>query len=125
MTATQRLKRVFCGGRLRVIASIENSAVIERILTRLGRDSESLDRAHSSRAPPSASGRSNRGSYHTGNPAPMAGYGPDQRSARPIQAFLAGSARFANHIKSRRAPATRSSRSRHFATAAIAAPVRR
>ena len=57
----QRLKRVFaieietcrrCGGWLRVIASIEEQAVIERILERLGRDAEPVDPAHPSRAPP-------------------------------------------------------------------------
>ena len=61
MTWAQRLKRVFaidietcrhCGGRLRVIASIETPAVIERILVHLGRDGESVDPAHPSRAPP-------------------------------------------------------------------------
>lgn len=57
----QRLKRVFavdietcrrCGGTLRVIASIEEAPVIERILAHLGRDAESADPAHPSRAPP-------------------------------------------------------------------------
>jgi len=57
----QRLKHVFtieidtcrrCGGRLRVIASIEAPAVIDRILKHLGRDAESLDPTHPSRAPP-------------------------------------------------------------------------
>jgi len=57
----QRLKRVFaidietcrrCGGKLRVIASIEDSAVIERILEHLGGDGELSDRANPSRAPP-------------------------------------------------------------------------
>ena len=61
MSWSQRLKRVFeidietcqqCGGRLRVIASIEAPAVIERILEHLGRDAESVDPAHPSRAPP-------------------------------------------------------------------------
>jgi hypothetical protein len=61
LTWAQRLKRVFaidievcrrCGGRLRVIASIEDPAVIERILEHLGRDAESVDPAHPSRAPP-------------------------------------------------------------------------
>jgi hypothetical protein len=61
MTWAQRLKRVFaieietcrqCGGRLRVIASIDAPAVIERILEHLGRDAESVDPAHPSRAPP-------------------------------------------------------------------------
>jgi hypothetical protein len=63
MTWAQRLKRVFaieiqtcrrCGGKLRVIASIEEPTVIERILDHLGRDDEPLDRAHPSRAPPQA-----------------------------------------------------------------------
>ena len=61
MTWAKRLKRVFaieikrcwrCGEQLRVIASIEDQAVIERILDHLGRASESLDLAHPSRAPP-------------------------------------------------------------------------
>jgi hypothetical protein len=61
MSWAQRLKRVFaidiescrqCGGRLRVIASIEAPAVIERILKHLGRDAGSVDPAHPSRAPP-------------------------------------------------------------------------
>lgn len=60
MSWAQRLKRVFtidietcrqCGGRLRVIASIEAPAVIER-LEHLGRDAGSVDPAHPSRAPP-------------------------------------------------------------------------
>ena len=41
-----------CGGRLRVIASIEEPAVIERILEHLGGETESVDPAHPSRAPP-------------------------------------------------------------------------
>jgi hypothetical protein len=43
-----------CGGRLRVIASIEEPAVIQRILDHLGggEDRASLDPAHSSRGPP-------------------------------------------------------------------------
>jgi hypothetical protein len=41
-----------CGGRLRVIASIESPALIERILEYLGRDAEALDPAHPNRAPP-------------------------------------------------------------------------
>jgi hypothetical protein len=41
-----------CGGRLRVIASIDAPAVIERILEHLGRDAESVDPAHPCRAPP-------------------------------------------------------------------------
>ena len=60
----QRLKRVFaidietcreCGGELRVIASIEEPAVIERILEHLRHTVEPVDPAHSiqpSRAPP-------------------------------------------------------------------------
>ena len=63
MTWSQRLKRVFaieietcrrCGGRLRVIASIEEPAVIQRILDHLsgGEERGSLDPAHSSRGPP-------------------------------------------------------------------------
>jgi hypothetical protein len=41
-----------CGGRLRVIASIEEPEVIERILDHLGRADEPLDPADPSRAPP-------------------------------------------------------------------------
>ena len=50
-----------CGGKLRVIASIEDPEVIERILEHLGRDGRSGDPAHpgqaqrrrrQSRAPP-------------------------------------------------------------------------
>lgn len=61
MSWAQRLKRVFaidietcrqCGGKLRVIASIEEPTVIERILEHLGRDAEPADLAHPSRAPP-------------------------------------------------------------------------
>jgi hypothetical protein len=61
MSWAQRLKRVFsidietcrqCGGHLRVIASIEAPAVIERILEHLGRDAETVDPAPPSRAPP-------------------------------------------------------------------------
>jgi hypothetical protein len=61
MSWAQRLRRVFaidietcrqCGGRLWVIASIEEPAVIERILEHLGRDAGSVDPAHPSRAPP-------------------------------------------------------------------------
>ena len=57
----QRLKRVFaidievcrrCGGKLRVIASIEAPAVIERILEHLGGASEAEPCSHRSRAPP-------------------------------------------------------------------------
>jgi hypothetical protein len=61
MSWAQRLRRVFaidietcrqCGGRLRVIASIEAPAVIERILEHLGRAAGCVDPAHPSRAPP-------------------------------------------------------------------------
>jgi hypothetical protein len=41
-----------CSGRLRVIASIEDAAVIEWILKHLGGDGEPVDPAHPSRAPP-------------------------------------------------------------------------
>jgi len=59
----QRLKRVFaidieicrrCGGRLRVIASIEEPAVIERILGHLGCAIELVDSSHPCRAPPTS-----------------------------------------------------------------------
>jgi hypothetical protein len=61
MSWAQRLKRVFaidieicrrCGGRLRVIARIEEPAVIERILKHLGGEAVPVDPAHPSRAPP-------------------------------------------------------------------------
>ncbi len=61
MSWAQRLKRVFaidietcrqCGGRLRVIASIEEPAVIQRILKYLGGEAVPVDPAHPSRAPP-------------------------------------------------------------------------
>ncbi len=61
MTWAARLKRVFaieiarcrrCGGTLRVIASIEKTAVIERILDYLNCKDASFDPAHPSRAPP-------------------------------------------------------------------------
>ena len=41
-----------CGGRLRVIASIEEPAIIERILDHLGHTAKPVDPAHPSRAPP-------------------------------------------------------------------------
>jgi hypothetical protein len=41
-----------CGGQLRVIASIEEPAVIERILEHLGHTTELVDPANPSRAPP-------------------------------------------------------------------------
>ncbi len=40
-----------CGGRLRVIAGIEQPAVIDRILVHLGREAGAVDPAHPSRAP--------------------------------------------------------------------------
>jgi hypothetical protein len=61
LTWAQRLKRVFaieietcrrCGGRLRVIASIEAPTTIERILAHLSRDAEPVDPAYPGRAPP-------------------------------------------------------------------------
>ena len=63
MSWAQRLKRVFrieittcwrCGGKLRVIASIEEKPVIDRILDHTGRAGEPLDRAHASRVAVSA-----------------------------------------------------------------------
>ena len=69
LTWAQRLKRVFaidievcrrCGGHLRVIASIEDSEVIQRILEHLGRDGGPINPAHPGQAkqrrrqPPSA-----------------------------------------------------------------------
>jgi hypothetical protein len=41
-----------CGGRLRVIASIDQAPVIERILDHLACPSDTADLAHASRAPP-------------------------------------------------------------------------
>jgi hypothetical protein len=38
-----------CSGKLRVIASIEEQATIERILAHLGGDDESVDPAHRAR----------------------------------------------------------------------------
>jgi hypothetical protein len=61
LTWAQRLKRVFaidievcrrCGGQLKVIASIEDPPVIDRILEHLGCNSETADSANPSRAPP-------------------------------------------------------------------------
>jgi hypothetical protein len=61
MSWAQHLKQVFaidietcrqCGGKLRVIASIEEPTVIERILEHLGRDAETVDPAHPGRVPP-------------------------------------------------------------------------
>ena len=61
MNWAQLLKRVFaidietcrqCGGHLRVIASIEQPAVIERILDHLRHTAEPADPAHPSRALP-------------------------------------------------------------------------
>jgi hypothetical protein len=63
MTWAQRLKRVFaieietcrrCGGKLRVIASIEEPAVIERILDHLGGERAACDPAHPGPGPPQA-----------------------------------------------------------------------
>ena len=57
MSRAQRLNRVFaidietcrqCGGELRVIASIEAPAIIERILEHLGGDAESVEPVHPS-----------------------------------------------------------------------------
>jgi len=62
MSWAQCLKRVFaidietcrqCGGRLRVIASIEEPAVIERFLKHLGREAVPVDPAHPSQEYPS------------------------------------------------------------------------
>jgi len=58
MTWTQRLKRAFaieidkcdkCGGRVKIIASIDDPEVIEKILKHLGLDEESQAR---NRSPP-------------------------------------------------------------------------
>ena len=66
MTWAQRLKRVFgiqietcrrCGGKLTVIASIEDPALVERILAHLERrrETEPLRLPFASRAPPQSS----------------------------------------------------------------------
>jgi hypothetical protein len=61
MTWAQRLKRVFaieiercrrCGGKLKVIASIEEQPVIDRILEHLGAASDAFDLSHASRGAP-------------------------------------------------------------------------
>jgi len=61
LTWAQRFKRVFaidiescrqCGGRLRVIACIEQLEFIARILGHLGRVAGAVDPGHPSRAPP-------------------------------------------------------------------------
>ena len=61
MTWAQRLKRVFwidietcqhCGGAVRVIASIEDPVVIEKILTHLERREAAGATPHAPRAPP-------------------------------------------------------------------------
>jgi hypothetical protein len=61
MTRAQHLRRVFaiqidrcwrCGARLRVIASIEQAPVSERMLDHLACTSGAVDPAHASRAPP-------------------------------------------------------------------------
>jgi len=41
-----------CGGQLRVIASIEEPEIVERILNHLGGDSGTVDPGHPSQAPP-------------------------------------------------------------------------
>src|SRR5690606_34802538 len=83
-----------CGGRLRVIASIEAPATIERILAHLGRDAEPVDPASPSRAPPQ--GEFSFWPLCTAEPPRRgrAGLGlrPDAR------AFLDGTRRFAQHI---------------------------
>jgi len=61
MTWAQRLKRVFaidiercwrCGGRLEVIASIEEPEVVTRILAHLDRDEAAAEPAPPGRGPP-------------------------------------------------------------------------
>lgn len=61
MSWAKRLKRVFaidietcrrCGGKLEVIASIEEQPVIDRILEHLGGAADALDLSHPSRGPP-------------------------------------------------------------------------
>jgi hypothetical protein len=64
MTWAQRLKRVFridietcehCGGAVRIIASIEDPVVIEKILTRIGRREAAGASPHAPSAPPATS----------------------------------------------------------------------
>ena len=64
MTWAQRLKRVFridievcehCGGAVRIIASIEDPAVIEKILTHIERRDAASASPHAPRAPPDSS----------------------------------------------------------------------
>jgi hypothetical protein len=63
MTWAQRLKRIFpidveiceyCGGSVRIIAGIEDPAVIEKILTHVERRDTAS--SHAPRAPPANSG---------------------------------------------------------------------
>ena len=65
MTWAQRLKRVFridietcehCGGTVRVIACIEDPAVIEKILAHIERRNAAGASPHAPRAPPARSG---------------------------------------------------------------------
>ena len=65
MTWAQRLKRVFridiefceyCGGTVRIIASIEDPAVIEKILADIERRDAAAASPHAPRAPPASSG---------------------------------------------------------------------
>ena len=64
MTWAQRLKRVFrieietcehCGGAVRIIASIEDPAVIEKILAHIERRDAAAASPHAPRAPPDSS----------------------------------------------------------------------
>lgn len=64
MSWAQRLKRVFlidieicehCGGAMRIIASIENPAIIERILNHIERRDAAGASPHAPRAPPATS----------------------------------------------------------------------
>ena len=61
MTWARRLKRVFridvetceqCGGAVRIVASIERPAVIEKILAHIGRRDRAGANPHAPRAPP-------------------------------------------------------------------------
>ncbi len=52
MRLRRRIATAPRGGHLRVIASIEEPAVIERIFEHLRRAAETVDPAHPSRAPP-------------------------------------------------------------------------
>jgi len=86
MSWAQRLKRVFrveidicrrCGGTLKVIASIEEQEVIDRLLEHLDRSTDAPHRAHPTRAPPQEQLpiRAGSGSRRAGRPDGRVGVG--------------------------------------------------